>query len=212
MVSTISANRVTLADLEERYGLSLTTQEDFFTEWRVNLPSLTELEQQSLDRVKANFTSLLKTPPLLENSVKMVMLSPLLDLAGFYQAPFRIVSEPSIEVTAVDDDEMIRGRIDVLVLQGQLWVLVLESKRSDFAVSMAIPQALACMLGNPNSARPTYGLISNGNEFLFLKVTPSSQAQYAHSRLFSLLNPGNELYTVLQILKRLGDVFMEGIN
>lgn len=32
MVRTIPANRVTLADLEERYGLSLTTQEDFFTE------------------------------------------------------------------------------------------------------------------------------------------------------------------------------------
>jgi hypothetical protein len=74
MVSTLPANPVTLADLEMRYGLNLTTQEDFFTEWLVNLPSLTKLEQQSLDRVSANFTSLLKTPPLLENSVKMVML------------------------------------------------------------------------------------------------------------------------------------------
>lgn len=204
MVSTIPASQVTLADLEGRYGLSLTAQENFFTEWLADLPRLTELEQRSLDRVKANFTSLLKTPPLLENSVKMVMLSPLLDLAGFYQEPFRIVSEPSIEVTAIDEDEVIRGRIDVLVLQGQLWVLVLESKRSDFAVSMAIPQALACMLGNPDAASRTYGLISNGNEFLFLKVTPSPQARYAHSRLFSLLNPGNELYVVLQILLSLG--------
>jgi hypothetical protein len=131
-------------------------------------------------------------------------LSPLLDLAGFYQAPFRIASEPSIEGAAMDADEVIRGRIDVLVLQGQLWVLVLESRRSGFAVSMAIPQALACMLGNPGSTRPTYGLISNGNEFLFLKATPSPQARYAHSRLFSLLNPGNELHTVLQILLGLG--------
>ncbi len=208
MVNTIPASQATLADLEGRYGLSLTPQEDFFPEWSADLPSLTELEQRSLDRVKANFTSLLKTPPLLENSVKMVMLSPLLDLAGFYQEPFRIASEPSIEVTAMDAGEVIRGRIDVLVLQEQLWVLVLESKRSDFAVSMAIPQALACMLGNPNTATPTYGLISNGNEFLFLKVTPSSQAQYSHSRLFSLLNPGNELYAVLQILKNLGAVLI----
>jgi hypothetical protein len=28
--------------------------------------------------------------------------------------------------------------------------------------------------------------------------------QYANSRLLSLVNPGNELYLVLQILKRLG--------
>jgi hypothetical protein len=208
MVSTIPAGQVTLADLEDRYGLSLTTQENFFAEWCADLPSLSEVEQRSLDRVKANFTSLLKTPPLLENSVKMVMLSPLLDLAGFYQEPFRIASEPSIEVTAMDETEVIRGRIDVLVLQGQLWVLVLESKRSDFAVSMAIPQALACMLGDPDAASPTYGLISNGSEFVFLKVNPGPAARYAHSRLFSLLNPGNELYPVLQILKRLGNVFV----
>ena len=84
MVSPIPAGQVTLADLEGRYGLSLTTQETFFTEWFADLPSLSEVEQRSLDRVKANFTSLIKTPPLLENSVKMVMLSPLLDLAGFY--------------------------------------------------------------------------------------------------------------------------------
>ncbi|HIK44412.1 MAG TPA: restriction endonuclease subunit R [Leptolyngbyaceae cyanobacterium M65_K2018_010] len=204
MVTTIPASQVTLADLEGRYGLSLTTQEDFFTEWLADLPNLTELEQRSLDRVKANFTSLLKTPPLLENSVKMVVLSPLLDLAGFYQEPFRIESEPSIEVTAIDEGEVIRGRIDVLVLQGQIWVLVLESKRSDFAVNMALPQTLACMLGNPELTRPSFGLISNGNEFLFLKLTNAPQPVYANSRLFSLLNPGNDLYSVLQILKNLG--------
>jgi hypothetical protein len=47
-------------------------------------------------------------------------------------------------------------------------------------------------------------MITNGNEFLFLKATRQPSAEYANSRLFSLINPNNELYEVLQILKQLG--------
>ncbi|MGB6015192.1 MAG: restriction endonuclease subunit R, partial [Nodosilinea sp.] len=81
---------------------------------------------------------------------------------------------------------------------------VIESKRSDFAAARAIPQALAYMLSNPQPAQPTFGLITNGSEFLFIKATRQPTAQYANSRLFSLLNPGNELYSVLQVLKQWG--------
>ncbi len=80
---------------------------------------------------------------------------------------------------------------------------MIESKRSDFAVTRAIPQTLAYMLGNPEGNRPTFGLITNGSEFLFLKTSRISTPQYATSRLFSLVNPTNELYEVLAILKRL---------
>jgi hypothetical protein len=59
-------------------------------------------------------------------------------------------------------------------------------------------------------AQPTFGMIVNGNDFLFLKAASQLMAetetitQYANSRLLSLMNPGNELCLVLQILKRLG--------
>ena len=204
MVSIVPANKVTLADLEARYGLTATTSSDFFTEWSDSFPALSDLEQLLLDRVKHNLTGLLKTSPLLENSVKMVVLSSLFDLAGFYQEPFRIESEPSVDILSEDKGEIVRGKMDVLVLQGQLWVLVLESKRSDFAVNMAVAQTLTYMLSNPETNHPTFGLISNGNDFLFLKLVKTPQPQYANSRLFSLLNPGNELYMVLQVLKNLG--------
>ena len=110
----------------------------------------------------------------------------------------------SLEIATEDEGMVIRGRIDVLVLNDRLWLLVIESKRSDFAVTRAVPQALAYMLGNPQAIHPTFGMITNGNEFLFLKAIRQPTAQYANSRLFSLVNPDNELYPVLQILKRLG--------
>ena len=80
---------------------------------------------------------------MLENTVKMVVLAPLLDLAGFYHKPFRIETETSVALEMKDEGTIIRGRIDVLVIKNRLWLLVIESKRSDFAVTRAIPQALA---------------------------------------------------------------------
>jgi hypothetical protein len=204
MVSVIPASQVSIALLEERYGLREATQPDFFGEWSQGLEELTELEKQYLDRVKTHFKRLLKSPPLLENSVKMVVLSPLLDRAGFYDDPFHIRSEVSVDITAEDEGEVIRGRIDVLVLKDQFWILVLEAKRSDFDVNVAMGQALAYMLANPQSGQPTFAMVSNGQSFLFLKLTKVPQPQYTNSRLFSLVNPGNDLYEVLKVMKRIG--------
>jgi len=177
---------------------------NFFTEWSEGLAGLNEEEQHLLDRVKANFLELMEDTPMLENTVKIVVIAPLLDLAGFYHKPFRIETETSVALAMEDEETTIRGRIDVLVIKNRLWLLVIESKRSDFAVTRAIPQALAYMLSN--SVQPTFGMITNGNEFLFLKT---SQHQYANSRLFSLVNPDNELYAVLRVLKHLGSKICE---
>ncbi len=199
---TIAAQDVTLAQLKSSLGLRHVQEPEFFPEWSQLSASLSPLEVQMLDRIKANFSSLMEEPPVMENSVKMVVLAPILDMLGFYQPPFSLRTEPSIEVTTEDEGVRIRGRIDVLVLQNQLWLTVIESKRSDFSVTRAIPQTLSYLMANPQPTQPGFGLIVNGNEFLFLKAT-RQPAEYANSRLFSLINPGNELYQVFQVLKEL---------
>jgi len=201
MVQSIAAKDVTLRELKQNFGIQIVQDATFFPEWLDGLEALNEEEQHLLDWVKANFLELMDDPPMLENTVKMVVLAPLLDLAGFYHKPFRIETETGVALEMEDEGTIIRGRIDVLVLKNRLWLLVIESKRSDFAVTRAIPQALAYMLGNEETVLPTFGMITNGNEFLFLKVL---EHKYANSRLFSLVNPDNELYSVLQVLKRLG--------
>lgn len=202
--------QITLRILKEQIGLKLSPDPQFFLDWTQTYPNLSDIEQQTLDRVKANFLALMEDPPLLENTVKMVVLAPLLDLAGFYRPPFRIETETSVTLGMEDEGIVIQGRIDVLVQKHRLWLFVIESKRSDFSVTRAIPQALTYLLGNPQGEGSTFGMIMNGNEFLFLKATRHPVAEYANSRLFSLLNPGNELYLVLQILKQLGQIVIEG--
>ena len=204
MTRVISAGQITLRELKQNFGLQQALSPAFFPEWTTDLPPLTEIEKQFLDRVERNFLELMEDPPVLENGVKMVVLSPLFDLAGFYRKPFRIETETSVDIETKDGEIVVRGRIDVLVLKERLWVLAIESKRSDFSVTRAIPQALSYMLGNPETERPTFGAIANGSEFLFLKADRQPSPQYANSRLFSLVNPDRELYSVLQILKHLG--------
>lgn len=204
MIQTLPAKEITLLELTEKFGLQLVENELFFQEWQQDLGELAETEKQRLDRVKASYSNLLNYPPLLENTVKMVILSPLLDLGGFYLPPFHVKSEPSIAISLEDEGVLYKGQIDVLVIFQQLWVLVIESKKAAFSLEVGRAQLLTYMLANPNLEQPTYGLLTNGSNFKFFKLVKGEIVQYAMSRIFDLFNPGNDLYSVLQILKRLG--------
>jgi len=92
------------------------------------------MEQRILDRLKRNYLYLLEYP-VMESLVKMVVLSPLLDLAGFYEPPFRVEGETNIQIAAEDEGERIQGCIDVLVIQEQFWVTVIEAKNSEFSIN-----------------------------------------------------------------------------
>ncbi|RCJ31289.1 restriction endonuclease subunit R [Nostoc minutum NIES-26] len=206
MVQFIQAQNIGLDYLEERFGLQLAEDETFFLEWLESLPEITDLEKQYLDIVKTNFLRLVKRPPILENTVKMVVVSPLLDLAGFYREPFFITTEESIELALEDEEEIVRERIDVLIIQEQLWLLVIESKRASFSLLEAIPQALGYMLANPNPEKPVFGCVTSGEDFQFIKLINQDKPEYALSDKFTLSRRGNELHQVLSILKKLSQV------
>ncbi|MBW4563714.1 MAG: restriction endonuclease subunit R [Mojavia pulchra JT2-VF2] len=216
MVQIIQGQNVTLAYLKENFALNRSENEQFFTEWFDNLPEITELEKKYLDRVKTNYLSLLENAPILEDAAKLVVLSPLLDLAGFYRHPFYIATEESIEISEdvilgnadkeEEEKEIIKGKIDVLVIQNKLWLLIIESKRSTFSLAKAIPQALTYMLAAPNPNEPVYSLVLNGEDFQFIKLSRNNNPMYALSDRYTLYRSENELYMVLNILKKLGQI------
>jgi hypothetical protein len=207
---TTQARNVTLLDLETEFNLQLVTDEQFFREWQDHLPEITEEQQRQLDRVQENFSNLLRYPPLLENTVKMVVLSRLLDLADFYLSPFHVKSEPPIRLESEDEGMTITGEIDVLVLSQKLWILVIEAKKVDYSLEVARAQLLAYMLAAPPANRPVFGLMMNGVDFRFVKLDQVQNPQYAVSKAFNLFNPGNDLYSVLRILKRLEQLVQGG--
>ncbi len=204
MVQTIAADKITLYDLEQQFRLQQIADESFFFEWQEVLPELAEVEHQRLERVRAIVANL-ERRSLLENTVKLAVVAPLLDLSGLFLPPFYVSTENSVEIEATDEDIIVRGRIDVLVLKEQLWVLVIESKRAEFSPKVGIPQVLSYMLAAPNGDRPRYGLVTNGTDFVFLKLLVQDTPQYARSRQF-VLGQDHDLDRVLQILKRLAEI------
>lgn len=146
---------------------------------------------------------------LLEGTVTLLLASPLLALAGFYDPPFRVRAEESVQLTLNDEEEVLQGRIDVLVLLNQLWVVVLESKKTALSVWAALPQTLAYLMANPQPEQPSFGMVTNGDDILFVKLVQGVQRSYALSRVFAPFTSSQELYTALQILKRIGQVIKE---
>jgi hypothetical protein len=205
----------TLAEAERRFGLSRTEDETFFLEWQTDLPVLSAVERADLDGLRKRYLYQRAKGQLLEGTVTLLLASPLLAIAGFYDPPFTVRAEESIRLTLTDSEEVLQGRIDVLVLKNQLWVVVLESKKTALSAWAALPQTLAYLMANPRPELPSFGMVTNGDDILFVKLvqrsdestSASSECLYSLSRVFAPFTSSQELYSALQILKRIGQTF-----
>lgn len=202
-VLTITDRIKTLGQVEDRLGIRLSEDQSFFPEWLGKLPELSKIEGDRLDQVRRNYLYQSTDGVLLEEPIKMVILSPLLELAGFYQAPYKFRAEVSVEVEALGDaDEILRGRIDALVLQHRLWVVLIEAKKTTFDLELALPQTLAYMGANPETTSTLFGMITNSSSYWFVKLL---NGQYGVSDIFATRSQHrNNLFEVLKILKHLG--------
>jgi len=113
-----------------------------------------------------------------------------------------------VEIVAEQGEPHLKGRLDVLLLKDQLWVLVIESKRAEFSLKVGIPQVLGYMLAAPASNLPLYGLVTNGSSFQFLKLVRQKTPRYARSKEF-ILDQDDGLAQTLQILKALATLVSE---
>lgn len=205
MVQSIAIGNPTLPELEETKQLKLTDNPDFFPEWHQNLPNLNDEETRYLDQVQREYFDQTRSGQISEGLIKLIVLSPLLHLAGFYRRPFEVRLEESVQVEVTEANQVWRGRIDALVIKNSFWILVIEAKNSALSIDTAIPQALGYMLANPQIDRFVYGLVTNGNSFAFLKLAQTPEPRYEVSDVMLLLPGRNVLGRVLQVMKRLGE-------
>ncbi|MEG4531805.1 type I restriction endonuclease [Microcoleus sp. D2_18a_D3] len=205
MTQSIQAKTLTLHDVKTKFNFQLCEDEQFFREWIDDLPEITDEEKRYLDKVKAGYTNS-ADHSMIEDTVKMVVLAPLLFLADLYLNPFHIEAEKSVELVTVDEGILVRGSIDVLLLIESFWVVAIEAKRAQYSVEAGLPQLLFYMLNDPSPEPLTFGLLTNGSSFRFIKVTKGDIPEYAVSKLFDIGSPGNELYEVFRILKRLAAI------
>lgn len=191
----------TIAEAEQRLGLTRVEDAAFFPEWRENLSGLSKADRLALIEVRRRYLYQRTAGQLLEGTVMLLLVSPLLTVAGFYDPPFRVRAEESVCLDLTDSEEILSGRIDVLVVVNGLWVVVLEGKKTALSVWGAVPQTLAYLMANPRVSEPSFGLVTNGDEIVFVKV---EAGQYGVSRVFSPIASGDEFEQALQVLQGLG--------
>lgn len=206
MTPTLFTQSIGLNDLIRDFNLQRVYDQSFFFEYQENLPEITDLEKQQLDKVKAGYFNLLNYPPGLENIVRMTILDPILLIGDFSLYPFHLRAEEPVEIITEDEEIVIKGKMDTLILKEQLWIMVIEAKRMSYYVEAGLAQILAYMLAKPQPEKPNYGMITNGGSFMFVKLVQGTIPQYATSRVYITQNPGNELYDVLRVLKHLTQI------
>ncbi|WP_230968252.1 restriction endonuclease subunit R [Nostoc sp. WHI] len=171
MTQTLQAKEINLRYLIENFSIELVLDDQFFCEWQEDLLEITDLDKQLLDKVKTGYFNLLNYPPLLEDVVRMAIIDPILFIGDFYLVPLHIKAEEPIEIIDEDEEIIIKGKIDTLVLKDQFWVMVIESKQAEYSIERGLAQILAYMLGNPHPNQPSFGMISSGGEFIFVKLS-----------------------------------------
>ncbi|MEO1095567.1 MAG: type I restriction endonuclease subunit R [Cyanobacteria bacterium J06638_28] len=196
----------TLAEAEAQFNFRRTEDEQFFPEWCSNLPLLTDAEKTGLAELRRRYLYQRSQGHLLESTVMLLFASPLLTLAGFYDPPFTLRAEESVQLVLADSEEILQGRLDVLVLKDQLWVVVLESKKTALSVWAALPQTLAYLAANPQREQPSFALMTNGDDSVFVKVSQTGSGLYNFSRSFAAFVSDQELCGILKGLKRLSSV------
>ncbi len=208
MSRAVSPEMLTLRDLKQEFQLAHSVDAEFFLEWQRDLPLLSEWEQQRLDRIYASYLNHTEDG-MLEETLKLAIVSPLLDLADLFLPPFRVSAEEQMQLTLKDGKQIYRGKIDILVFKNQMWVSAIEAKRQAFLLSVGIPQVLAYMLSNSialASRAPIYGMVTNGSNFVFLKMTQvDGRSVYSKSDELLIEKKGDRIQ-ILQILKRIGGV------
>ena len=152
-VVAVTQSASNLAEVEARFSLSRNQDVAFFPEWQAPLSNLSEKELGSLDLVYRRLQYHRADGELLEGAATLLVVSPLWELANLYDPPFELKSEVSIEIAVDDGEKTLRGRIDALILQNQLWMIGVEAKKITIPLRSALPQLLTYLMANPRPDR-----------------------------------------------------------
>ena len=182
-------------ELHDRLGLVHSTGEGFFPEWQHLTIAPCPEDKLFLDGLQKRHSYYYNAGLLTEGTILLSIVAPLLENRGFHEPPFFVQSEVPVSLEISDRNEIYTGRIDVLVIRDRLWILVVEAKNSKFAADLALPQCLSYMSGS--SQPQTFGMVTNGTDFVFCKLVHKS---YDFSEPFSLLSRHNRFYEIAEIL------------
>ena len=201
---TLQAKILTLNEVHQLRDLQPSVQRVRFTDV-LNLPDLTEWEMAEMAQIRIDFQAYWQAGKVLEGQVQLLVLAPLLRLAGYYRSPIQLSLEQAIaEIMLDDEDAKITGRLDLLAARRgvvtPLWVLVVESKNSQVDALNGLPQLLTYASQSLTSQESVWGLATNGFSYYFVRLISGETLSYQLLPELNLLDSDRAL-VLLQVLK-----------
>ncbi|NJP10809.1 MAG: restriction endonuclease subunit R [Leptolyngbyaceae cyanobacterium RU_5_1] len=185
-MTTLNAKNLTLDQVHRFLNLQERFESLPFSKLLL-LEPLTEFEQQELIQIRDDFRYYLTSGKVLEGQIKLLVLAPLLRLAGFYRFPIQITLEQDIaEIAIADEDITINGRADILAINKltakavspYFWVLVIETKNSQIDALAGLPQLLTYAAHSLEGQTFVWGLTTNGVSYRFVYLQAGQPVTY----------------------------------
>ena len=156
-------------------------------------------------QIRIDFQAYWQAGKVLEGQVQLLVLAPLLRLAGYYRSPIQLSLEQAIaEIMLDDEDTKITGRLDLLAARRDavtpLWVLFVESKNSQVDALNGLPQLLTYASQSLTSQESVWGLATNGFSCYFVRLISGETLSYQLLPELNLLDSDRAL-VLLQVLK-----------
>lgn len=205
-MTTLNAKNLTLNEVHQLLKLEeLFSDRSFAT--LLSLEPLTEFEQKEIAQIREDFRYYLRAGKVLEGQVKLLVLAPLLRLAGFYSYPIQINLEQDIaDIVITDEDTTITGRLDILAANqaktasAYFWILVIETKNSQIDALAGLPQLLTYASSSLEQQKSVWGLTTNGVSYRFVYLEAGNPSTYQLMPEVNLID-SERAVQLLQILK-----------
>jgi len=207
MTTTLDANNLVLNDVHRLLKLERQIQSSFAS--FLPLEPLTEMERRRLEEINTNFQSYFFDGYILAGLVKLLFVSPLMWLAGFFHPQIKITLEERIADIEIEDKEtVIKGRMDILaaikslpeITLTPLWILIIETNQFSVNASFCLPQLLTYAYKSLEHQESVWGLTTNGMDYQFVCLKKSETSIYHLFPKLSLLYPEQSVQ-LLQAMK-----------
>jgi hypothetical protein len=209
---TLQAKNLTLEEVHQYLKLQRSLARPTYGEL-LRLEAVTEFERQEIEQIRLDFQAYWQAGKVLESQIQLLVVGPLLRLAGFYRTPINLTleqamtpgrSETIAEIEIVDDDRTIGGRLDLLAAQRggdtPFWILVVESKNSQVEALNGLPQLLTYATEGLKTQEAVWGLTTNGISYYFVQLLAGAVVRYQLLPELNLFDPDRSLQ-LLQVLK-----------